>query len=108
MFLNRLRNAIVYSNNEQNSNSSEENIDTTYEGKNLGFVTDRIMIIANKEFAQSNPDAVEFMEQVSIPIEDINDQNQRLREGEDSSSEIRRHAETWISNHEETFQQWLN
>lgn len=48
------------------------------------------------------------MEQVSIPIEDINAQNQRLREGEDSVSEIRRHAENWISNHEETFQQWLN
>lgn len=91
-----------------NSHTNEENFDTTYEGKNLGFVTDQIMIIANKNFAQSNPAAVEFMEQVSIPIEDINAQNQRLREGEDSVSEIRRHAENWISNHEETFQQWLN
>ena len=90
------------------SNTTEENLDTTYEGKNLGFVTDQIMIIANENFAQSNPVAVEFMEQVNIPIEDINAQNQKLREGEDSASEIRRHAENWISNHEETFQQWLN
>ncbi|MFP4134241.1 MAG: glycine betaine/L-proline ABC transporter substrate-binding protein ProX [Halothece sp.] len=89
------------------SKTSEENSDTTYEGKNLGFVTDQIMIIANKNFAQSNPVAVEFMKQVRIPIEDINAQNQRLREGEDSASEIRRHAENWISKNQETFQQWL-
>ena len=88
--------------------NTTENLDTTYQGKNLGFVTDEIMIVANKKFARSHPKAVAFMEQVSIPIEDISAQNQLLRQGEDSPQQIHRHAENWIKQHQETFQQWLN
>ena len=88
--------------------TSTPNPDTTYQGKNLGFVTDEIMILANATFAESHPSAIAFMEQVQIPIADVSAQNQRLREGEDSAREIRTHAETWVSQHEETFQQWLD
>ncbi|MDR9403281.1 MAG: glycine betaine/L-proline ABC transporter substrate-binding protein ProX [Halothece sp. Uz-M2-17] len=90
------------------TSTSSANPDTTYQGKNLGFVTDKIMILANETFAQSHPSAIALMEQVQIPIADVSAQNQRLREGEDSPSDIRRHAQTWVKEHEETFQQWLD
>ena len=48
------------------------------------------------------------MEQVQIPIADVSAQNQLLREGEDSTSDIRRHAENWVAEHEQQFQQWLD
>jgi len=88
--------------------TSSPNPDTTYQGKNLGFVTDEIMILANQAFAQSHPAAIAFMEQVQIPIADVSAQNQLLREGEDSASDIRRHAENWVAEHEQRFQQWLD
>ncbi|PNW35915.1 UNVERIFIED_CONTAM: glycine betaine ABC transporter substrate-binding protein [Euhalothece sp. KZN 001] len=90
------------------SNSNRSNPDTTYKGKNLGFVTDQIMILANENFANSHPTAVEFMSKVSIPIEDVSAENQLIRQGEDSVNDIRRHAEKWIENHQQTFQKWLN
>jgi len=86
---------------------TKPNPDTIYQGKNLGFATDNIMIVANENFARSNPAAVKFMEQVSIPIEDVSAQNQKIREGEDSARDIRRHAENWIADHQQQFQQWL-
>jgi glycine betaine/proline transport system substrate-binding protein len=64
-------------------------------------------MLPNENFARSNPAAVKFMEQVSIPIEDVSAQNQKIREGEDSARDIRRHAENWIANHQQQFQQWL-
>lgn len=82
--------------------------DTTYNGKNLGFVTDEIMILANKNFAQANPSAIAFMEQVQIPIADVSAENQLIREGEDSAEDIRRHGENWIADHEKMFQNWLS
>lgn len=84
------------------------NPETTYKGKNLGFAKDEIMIVANDNFAESNPIAMKFMEQVNIPIQDISAENQRIRRGEDSDSDIRRHAENWIANHQQKFQKWLD
>jgi glycine betaine/proline transport system substrate-binding protein len=88
--------------------TNRNNPHTTYQGKNLGFVTDQIMIVANQEFANAHPAAIEFMEQVQIPIADVSAQNQLLRKGEDSAQDIRRHAESWIEDHQQTFQQWLD
>jgi len=87
--------------------TAASNPDTTYQGKNLGFPKDRIMIVANQAFANANPKAIAFMEQVSIPKQAISKQNQRIREGENSPADIRRHAENWVANHQQTFQQWL-
>ncbi len=88
--------------------STSSNPDTTYNGKNLGFVTDEIMILANQKFAQSNPAAIAFMEKVQIPIQDVSAENQLIREGEDSAKDIRRHGENWIADHQQQFQQWLS
>jgi len=84
---------------------SEE--ETTAEDKNLGFVVDEQMVLTNDEFASANPVAAAFFEQVQVPIDDINAQNQLMQEGEDTPEDIRRHAEEWISENQDQFDQWL-
>ena len=81
--------------------------DTTAMGKNLGFAVDNLKIVANKEFLRKNPTAKRFFEQVKIPVDDINAQNQRLRNGEKSIEDIRGHAQEWIKNHQAEFDGWV-
>lgn len=90
---------------EEQGEVSEE--DTTFQGKNLGFAVDRIRITANKEFINANPAAKKLFELIEIPIEDINAQNLRMREGEDKLEDISRHAEEWIEQNQETFDSWI-
>jgi glycine betaine/proline transport system substrate-binding protein len=75
--------------------------------KNLGFAVDQIVVLANQEFADNNPAAVKFFEQVKIPIADINAQNKLMREGEDSEEDIRRHAQEWVQENQEKFNKWI-
>lgn len=81
--------------------------ETTVRGKNLGFRTDRQQILANREFAEDQPVAARFMELVTISPDDINAQNLLMEEGEDSPQDIRGHAEEWVTEHREQFDQWL-
>ncbi|ERN43144.1 ABC-type proline/glycine betaine transport system, periplasmic component [Rubidibacter lacunae KORDI 51-2] len=80
---------------------------TTAEGKNLGFAVDRQMVLSNDKFLAAHPAARRFFEQVAIPIEDISAQNQLMQDGEDGLDDIRRHAEAWITEHQEVFDRWL-
>ena len=82
--------------------------DTSVNGKNLGFVVDRMRILVNKKFIAVNPAARRFFELIEIPQEDISVQNQRIKNGEDSSEEIRGHAQEWIAAHQEDFDFWLD
>jgi glycine betaine/proline transport system substrate-binding protein len=81
--------------------------DTTANGKNLGFVVDRIRIAANKEFLEANPAAEKLFEVVEIPIDDINAQNMLIQEGEDTPEDIERHVNEWISDNQELFDSWV-
>ena len=90
---------------EEQGEISEE--DTTFEGKNLGFAIERVRIAANKEFINVNPAAKRLFELVEIPIEDINAQNLRIRDGEDKQEDITRHAEEWIAENQDTFDGWI-
>ena len=81
--------------------------DTSVDGKNLGFVVDRMRIVANKKFAAANPAAKRLFELIEIPIEDVSAENQLLQEGEDSLGDIHRHAMEWIENHQQLFDSWL-
>ncbi|MBP0021425.1 MAG: glycine betaine/L-proline ABC transporter substrate-binding protein ProX [Cyanobacteria bacterium SBLK] len=89
---------------EQGEVSEEE---TTVDGKNLGFAPERIRITANKKFITANPAAKKLFESIAIPIEDMNAQNFRIREGEDSMEDITRHAEEWIAQNQELFDGWI-
>lgn len=73
----------------------------------LGFVVADIRMVANKEFLARNPAARRFFELFTLPLEDINEQNTRMHEGEKSSKDIDRHADEWIRDHRQTWDRWL-
>jgi glycine betaine/proline transport system substrate-binding protein len=80
---------------------------TTVDGENLGFAVDQQRILSNDAFIQENPAAQQFFELVSIPRGDISAQNQKMRDGEDSPEDIRRHAEEWVTENQADFDSWL-
>ncbi|MEI2580596.1 glycine betaine/L-proline ABC transporter substrate-binding protein ProX [Scytonema sp. PRP1] len=81
--------------------------DTSFDGKNLGFPVDNIRIVANQEFLARNPAAKRLFELIQIPINDINAQNQRFKQGENSIPDICRHAQEWIKSHQVLFDGWV-
>ncbi len=81
--------------------------DTSIEGKNLGFARQRQRIVANKQFLAANPSAKRWFELVTIPTEDMNTESLRIKEGENTSKDIRRHAEEWIEKNQELFDGWV-
>ncbi|NEP55817.1 MAG: glycine betaine/L-proline ABC transporter substrate-binding protein ProX [Symploca sp. SIO2G7] len=81
--------------------------DTSVDGKNLGFPKDRQRIITNKQFLAANPAAKRWFELVKIPIEDMSAQSLRIKDGEDSPQDVRRHAEEWVEENQELFDSWV-
>ncbi len=81
--------------------------DTSFNGKNLGIPIDKIRILANKKFLQANPVAKVLFEEISIPISDVNEQQEKVQNGENKPADIRRHAEEWIANNQALFDSWL-
>jgi glycine betaine/proline transport system substrate-binding protein len=90
---------------EAQGDASEE--DTSAEGKNLGFAVDQQVILANQEFVDNNPAATTFFELLEVPIGDVSAQNQLIQDGEDSSEQIREHAEAWVAENQAQFDAWI-
>ncbi len=82
-------------------------VNTQYEGKNLGFAVDTIKAVMNKEFAEENPAAREFLSHLSMSPNDEAAQNLKMQNGESSKEDIRRHAQQWVQEHREQFDAWL-
>ena len=76
-------------------------------GKNYGFVVNKQQIVANKAFVEKNPAAGKLFEVMKLSISDINAQNNRMAQGENTAADITRHTEGWIKAHQKTFDQWL-
>ena len=76
-------------------------------GKNYGFQLNQQYILANKAWAEKNPAAAKLFAVMQLPIEDINAQNMRMRQGESSSADVSRHVDGWIKAHQQTFDGWL-
>ncbi|MDY6937880.1 MAG: glycine betaine/L-proline ABC transporter substrate-binding protein ProX [Cyanobacteriota bacterium] len=81
--------------------------DTSVDGQNLGFLVNRVRIIANKTFLEANPAAKSWLEQVQIPIEDISAEGQLMQQGENRPDDIRRHAREWVENNQQLVDGWL-
>ena len=77
------------------------------DGSNYGFQANVQRIIANKEWAEANPAAAKLFEVMEISSNDISAQNLRMREGEDSEKDIKRHVEAWIEANQATYDSWL-
>lgn len=74
----------------------------------LGFVVADIQVVANKKFLSANPAAKEFFRRFTLPLSDINEQNARMHNGEQSQKDIERHAREWIEKNRETWDHWLD
>ena len=73
----------------------------------LGFITNDIRIVANKNFVKENPAARKLFEIFKVSVEDISAQNARMKNGEDTQEDIDRHADQWIKAHRKTWNSWL-
>jgi glycine betaine/proline transport system substrate-binding protein len=72
-----------------------------------GFVVSDIRIVANKKFANDNPAAKKFFELFHLSLEDINAQNAKMQNGEDSQQDIERQAREWVKAHQDQWNDWL-
>ncbi|WP_022726838.1 glycine betaine/L-proline ABC transporter substrate-binding protein ProX [Fodinicurvata sediminis] len=73
----------------------------------IGWLPTTYYIGVSEVWAQDNPAAVSFFEQVEMQLEDRLWQNQLMKEGEDRDSDIERHASDWIERHQEQFDSWI-
>jgi glycine betaine/proline transport system substrate-binding protein len=73
----------------------------------LGFVISDIQVVANKTFLNKNPKAKKFMELFSLPLQDINEQNTKMNEGEKSKEDIQKHVMNWIKKNQSTWSSWI-
>jgi glycine betaine/proline transport system substrate-binding protein len=80
---------------------------TTVDGFNYGFEFNTIGVVANNQFLKDNPAAKRLFELATIPIEDVNEQNLKVYNGEKSMADIRRHAEEWVATHQSEFDSWI-
>ncbi|SBS32169.1 Glycine betaine-binding periplasmic protein precursor [Marinomonas aquimarina] len=87
--------------------SGDNDVITSYQGKNLGFAVDEVMSVVNKEFGMENPAAMAFLSQVQVSSADESAQNLKMRNGENSEADIKRHAQEWIQSHQAEFDSWL-
>lgn len=81
--------------------------DTSVDGKNLGLPRSNQRIVANKKFLEANPVARRWFELVQIPVADMNAESLRIKEGEDQAEDIIRHAQEWIKNNQQLYDNWL-
>lgn len=85
----------------------KNDVNTTFQGKNLGAPIDTVKAVLNKEFAEQNPAARTFLSKVRISTEDESAQNLRMQNGEKSLEDIKRQAQEWISAHQTEWDGWL-
>jgi glycine betaine/proline transport system substrate-binding protein len=76
-------------------------------GKNFGFVINKQQIVANKKFVDANPAAAKLFEVMRLSVADINAQNMRMSQGENTAADIERHTNGWIKAHQKTFDNWI-
>lgn len=72
-----------------------------------GFAVNDVYIVANNDFLEDNPAAAKFFELVDIPIGAVNAAQVKLRDGENTLEDFRRHAADWIADNQTTFDGWI-
>ena len=80
---------------------------TEHEGRNLGFEVNSIGIVANRRFLDENPAARKLFEMITIGLNSISAQNNKINQGEDSDADISRHVAEWISENQSEFNSWI-
>lgn len=72
-----------------------------------GFAVNDVYIVANNDFLQDNPSAARFFELVDIPISAVNAAQVKLRDGENTIEDFRRHAQDWVAANQASFDSWV-
>ena len=72
-----------------------------------GFAVNDVYVVANKEFMDDNPAAAKFLSLVEIPMGAVNAAQVKLRDGEDTLEDFRRHAEEWVAANQSQFDAWV-
>lgn len=85
----------------------KNDVNTTFEGKNLGAPIDNVQAVLNKDFAKKNPAAVKFLSELKIATTDESAQNLKMQHGEKSLDDIKRQAAEWIKAHQSEWDGWL-
>lgn len=80
---------------------------TLPDGRNLGWSVNDQRIVANRPFAEANPAAAALFATATISVDDVSAENALLRSGEDTWTDIQRHADTWIAANQATYDGWL-
>ncbi len=73
----------------------------------LGFVVADIQIVANKKFMDKNPALKAFFAAFKLPLADLNEQNTRMKAGENSAADIKRHVDQWVAKNKKQWDMWL-
>jgi glycine betaine/proline transport system substrate-binding protein len=81
--------------------------DTKFNGKELGFEVNALRVVAADDFLDKNPAAKKLFEVAKIDINDVSAQNNKMRDGEDSESDIARHVREWIAANQSAFDSWI-
>lgn len=76
-------------------------------GANYGFNVNSLRIVANASVAENHPDVAKLFSVMSLSVNDVSAQNQLVRDGQGSEQDIKRHVDSWISSHQETFDSWI-
>ena len=74
---------------------------------NLGFPANDIRPVANADFIAENPAVRALLENASIDLQAIFDQNALMHDGEDSADDIARHAAEYIEANRDQVDEWL-
>jgi glycine betaine/proline transport system substrate-binding protein len=77
------------------------------DGSDYGFSVNTTRIVVNRAWADRNPAAVKLFEVMRLPIADINAQNERMRQGENTQADIARHTAGWIKYRQQLFDSWI-
>ncbi|MGP6086791.1 glycine betaine/L-proline ABC transporter substrate-binding protein ProX [Antarctobacter jejuensis] len=72
-----------------------------------GFAVNDVYIVANNDFLDDNPAAAKLFELVDIPIGAVNAAQVKLRDGENTQDDFRRHASDWVAANQEVFDGWI-
>ena len=73
----------------------------------MGFPANDIRVAANNTFLEENPAAKALFAEIKIPLADVSDMTARISEGENSDADITAMVETWLSDHQEEIDGWL-
>jgi glycine betaine/proline transport system substrate-binding protein len=73
----------------------------------MGFPANDIRPVVNSAFLEENPAVRALLQEMTIPLEAIFEQNARMNDGEGDQADIERHAEEWIEANRDTFDGWI-